>query len=214
MGSKLGRLGCVASVVIVSVLLARDIAHAQEQATPPVPEIVPGSECTTAPRPVTFLSELLATPVSSEPYVMPTSVPEGAPVDAEIEREIRAVVRQFLACSNSGDVLRALAFLDDNYLRRIVDPTGELDPDTANELIESLATPEALDDDHLVIFLGIREMVQMPDGRIAVVLETDGGVPNPKGTDVDLFIFARINDQWLITDAVNDIDDLEAKSNS
>lgn len=206
--SKIAGALCAAGLSLL--LLAPAPAPAQET-TPPAGETIPGAECATEARAVTFLGELVATPAVDEEYVLPTAVPQGeAPDDATVA-EITAVVRQFIACSNSGDVLRALALFDDAYLRRVVDPTGELDPDTANQLVESLATPIALQPDQLVVFLGIREIVQLADGSVAVVLETDGGQPNPSGTDVDLFIFKRDGERWIIADAVNDIDDIEAQ---
>jgi hypothetical protein len=177
-------------------------------------EIIPGSECSTPGRPLSFLGDILATPASTEPYSTPTAVPDGTPVDDATAAEINAAVRQFIACSNSGEVLRALSLLGDDYLRRVFDPSGDLSGETADKLIESVATPMTIEPDQLVVFLGIREMVALPDGRVAVVIETDGGNPNPEGTDVDLFIFKRIGNAWIVDDAVNDIDDLEDQSTS
>lgn len=174
-------------------------------------EVVPASECVTPARPITFLGDLVATPVpesTPEPLV---AVPAGEPLPAEAQAEISATIRQIIACSNSGDLLRAFALFSDSYLRRIVDPTGELEPDVANELANSFATPTTLNENQLVSLVGIREMVLLPDGRVAVVVETDGGDPDPDGTDVDLFILEKHGDAWLVADAVNDIDELEGE---
>ncbi|MCC6790977.1 MAG: hypothetical protein IT336_04780 [Thermomicrobiales bacterium] len=203
------RLALAAGAIGLSLLLAMPVSA---QDATESGEVIPGSECMTPALPVTFLGELVATPASTEPYVMPTAAPTGETPDDETVAQIEATIRQFISCSNAGDVLRALALFDDDYLRRVVDPTGELDPATANELVESFATPIALTEDQLVVFLGIRTMVQLPDGKVAVVLETDGGQPNPEGTDEDLFIFERVGEQWIIVDAVNDIDDVAAQS--
>ncbi len=206
------RRSTFAAVAFASIFALAPLngSFAQDASTPTPPEIIPGSECVTEARDYNFLSEIFATPVAVEEYVAPTSVPDGEALDKETETEIRAAVRQFIACSNSGEVLRALSLLDDEYLRRIFDPSGEIDVDTANELLETLATPTAIAEDQLVIFIGILEMVKLPDGTVAVVLETDGGLPNDEGTDVDLFIFTKVDDTWLVIDAVNDIDDIEA----
>jgi hypothetical protein len=200
------RLSGAVGALGLALILASPIA-AQETAG----EIIPGSECTTEARPFTFLGDIVATPAATDEYVAPTGVPEGDTPDDATIAEIEATVRQFIACSNSGNVFRAFTLFDDDYLRRAIDPTGDLDPDTANELTESLATPIALEEEQMVVFLGIREMVQLPDGTVAVVLETDGGQPNPDGTDVDLFVFEKIDGSWIIVDAVNDIDDIEAR---
>ncbi len=204
--------GFVAIVAVAMTCVSVLSAQAQDAATPPAPEIIPGTECHTDARSIDFLGTLLATPMATETYVSPTVVPEGSTVDEATAAEINAVVREFIACSNSGEVLRALALLGDEYMRRIFDPSGELDRETADKLIKSVATPIAIAPEKLVIFLGIREMVALPDGRVAVVIETDGGDENTEGTDVDLFIFERQGERWIVFDAINDIDDLEAKA--
>ena len=200
--------------IVAGVLLTISVGNrvGAQDASPVAitPGVVPASECTAAPLPIDFLGILVTTPVPDEPYTPLTSVPAGTAPDAQTQAEITAAVRQFVACSNSGDVLRGLALLDDAYLRRALDPQGALDPETANSLVESIATPYAMSDDQLIALLAIHEMVQTPDGTVAVVVETDGGINNPDGTDVDLLIFKQIDGRWLIVDAVSDIDDVEA----
>jgi hypothetical protein len=161
---------------------------------------------------VTFLGDLVSTPLPDEPYTMPTAVPEGTPVDEATATEIDAAVRMIVACSNSGEVLRALAVFSDDYLRRSTDPTGELDPATANELVESFATPVTMTPEMLITLVGIREMVALPDGRVAAVVESYEGQERPEDTSVDLFIFEKLDGRWIVIDAVNDIDEIAANS--
>jgi hypothetical protein len=123
---------------------------------------------------------------------------------------IEQTIGNFIDCSNSGDVLRWLSIYSDDYLRGVFDPEDELDAETADSLIASIATPEAVPADKAVTLISVREMVALPDGRVAVVLETDGGDPNPEGTDVNLFILERSGNDWVIDDAVNDIEQNEA----
>jgi hypothetical protein len=211
---KLGRVFSIIALAPVVALtdaqLAIPAAVAQEQGVLTPNEVVPGSDCATEPRPITFLGDLIQTPAATQPYVAPTAMPEGPAPDDQTATEVTAVLRQFLACSNAGDVLRALALLSDDYLRRVSDPTGELDVETANGLMAPLASPIAIPANELVQFLRIVSMAQLADGRVAVVMETDGGSPNPEGTDVDLFVLKRFGDVWLIDDAVNDIDEIAA----
>lgn len=206
--------GCltIAALVAVGVSVALTTPVQALEATPSVGEVIFGDECALQARPVGSIGDLFATPPSGEPYVAPTAVPEGTAPDEETVTEVTAVVRQLIACSNSGEVLRALTIFDDAYLRRVVDSSGELDRETAIELINTLATPVAIEAEHLVVLIGIRNIVQLADGTVAVVLETDGGQPDPPGTDVDLFIFKKNGDRWLIVDAVNDIDEIEARA--
>jgi hypothetical protein len=184
-----------------------------QQATPAVaitPGVVPAAECTTAPIPLDLLGKLVTTPVPAAPYVPPNAVPAGTAPDAQTATEVTAAVRQFIACTNSGDALRALALLDPTYLRLAIDPTGRLDQATADKLAESLATPTFLRQDQLISLIAIRQMIQAPDGTVATVVETDGGPNNPPGTDVDLLIWEKVDGAWLIKDAVKNIDDIIA----
>jgi len=197
----------VAVVVAVSFLFGDDDDDSSSGPTP-----VPLATCPLPPRPVTFLGELVQTPITADSVATLDAVPEGQPPDQQTAQAIEATIGQYIDCSNSGDVLRWLSLYSDDYLRRAFDPEGELDAGTANQLIESIATPEPIAADAAVILVAIREMVHLPDGRIAVVLETDGGDPNPDGTDVNLFVLTNHGGRWIIDDAVDDIDEGSGES--
>jgi hypothetical protein len=192
----------VAVVVAVSLLFGGD-----DDNSPTGPTLVPLATCPLPPRPVTFLGELVQTPIIADPVATLDAVPEGRPPGQQTVRAIEATIDQYIDCSNSGDVLRWLSLYSDDYLRRAFDPEGELDVGTANQLVDSIATPEPIAAEAAVALVAIREMIQLPDGRIAVVLETDGGDPNPEGTDVNLFVLTNHAGRWIIDDAVDDIDE-------
>jgi hypothetical protein len=195
-------LTIVAVIVAVSLFFGDDDDDAPTGPTP-----VPLATCPLPPRPVTFLGELVQTPITADSVATLDAVPEGQPPDQQTTQAIEATIDQYIDCSNSGDVLRWLSLYSDGYLRRVFDPEDELSADTANQLIDSIATPESIAAEAAITLIAIREMVQLPDGRVAVVLETDGGDPNPEGPDVNLFVLADQGGRWIIDDAVDDIDE-------
>lgn len=169
-------------------------------------ERVPGSECAAVARPFSFFGMLVSTPPSSDPHVAPTSAPAGAPADPATAEAVTSAMMQVLACTNTGEVLRAFSLFDDAYLRRIIDPSGKLTPEIANAFAASLATPTAVDEGLDVRLVKIHAITVGDDGLVAVVVESDGGVNDRKGTETDLFLFKKVGDAWLVDDAVPDID--------
>ena len=193
----------VAIVVAVSIFFGDEDDDSSDGPTP-----APLASCPLPQRPATFLGLLVETPLPTDPVATFEAVPEGAPPDQQTVQAIEATISDYIDCSNSGDVLAWSSLYSDAYLRRAFDPEDEIEADTANQLIESIATPEPIAADAAVTLIAIREMVQLPDGRVAVVLETDGGDPNPEGTDVNLFVLTKQGERWIIDDAVNDVDEV------
>jgi len=194
----------VAAVVVVAIF-SRDDDDPENALVP-----MAVAECPLPARPIWFLGELVSTPPTGGVGESFEQVPVGGTPDPVAAREVESTIANFIECSNAGDVLRWLSLYSDDYLRRVFDPEDELDAETADRLIESIATPEAVPADKAVTLIGLHEKVALPDGRVAVVLETDGGDPNPEGTDLNLFVLKRSGDGWVIDDAVNDIDESEA----
>jgi hypothetical protein len=175
----------------------------QIAAQAPIGEVVPPEECTTEPRPASFLADLIATPAAVEPMTTATAIPEGTEPDEQTRQEITAVIRQLVACTNTGDLLRPLTLYGDDYLRRVLNAQGQLTTEAAAELIAPLATPIAVSESSYTRLVEIRDMRVLADGRVAAVVIS---VPFGGGTtlDTDLLIFARTDDGWIIDDAVSD----------
>jgi hypothetical protein len=182
---------------------------AQEATPATAGEVVPPEECTTAPRPADFLADLIATPVAATPIAPITTLPAGTAPDEPTKSAIEAAVRQLVACSNTGDVLRGLALFTDDYLRRTLDPTGQLTAEAAIALIAPYATPIPLAPAQLVRLVEVRDITLLPDGRVAAVSVTDGGIPDPPGVTVDLLVFVKAGDRWLIDETVANVDQPE-----
>jgi hypothetical protein len=186
------------------MVLALAAPVAAQEATPV--GAVPAAECRVAPRPLSFLRDLVSQPPPETTPAPVEAVPEGAPVDEATRAEVTATIRQLIACVNAGDLLRAFALYDDAYLRRITDPEGLLDPEVADEIVVSLATPAAVPAEEQTRLLAVLLMRQMADGRVAVVIETDGGVNDEReGSQLDLLVLGRREVGWRIVDGKQDI---------
>lgn len=177
-----------------------------QQATPPAG--TPSATCTVVRVTPEYVGGLIETPEAEAPYTAPTAVPAGTAVDPETAAEVGAFVDLYIACSNSGDLLRALALLEPAYLRWAIVQGYQISPDTVSEVLETLSTPIALTEDQYVRLVGIRRMVLMPDGQVAVVVESDGGPADQPGTAVDLLILRKqANGEWRVSGGVTNVDD-------
>jgi hypothetical protein len=196
-----------AVAIFAAALVVPSFPVMAQEATPvPTGELVAPEECTTAPRPADFLADLIATPAAAAAVTPITGLPQGTPPDERTRTEIEAAVRQLVACSNTGDILRGLALFTDGYLRRTLNPSGRLTPEDAIDLIAPYATPIPLVPEQMVRLVAVRDVVALPDGRVAAVAVTDGGIPNPPGVTVDLLVFVTVGDRWLIDETVSNVD--------
>jgi hypothetical protein len=169
-------------------------------------ELIPPEECTTEPRSATFLSDLIATPAAVETPEPITEIPTGDPPDSETAEAITSAIRQMIACSNSGELLRALAIYSDDYLRRTLNPSGEMTAEDALTLSGQAATPIALTEDQMIRLISIDQMTLQDDGSVSVLVVTDGGPIDPDGFTTDLFIWREVDGTWLADEAVANAD--------
>jgi hypothetical protein len=186
----------------VGVPLFIPLAVVGQEATP-----APAA-CDVEPRPITFIADLLAAP---KPEVTPTpvtGVPEGIDVtDPEVRAAVVSVVETLIVCVNQGDLLRSFSLFDDEYLRRVIDPEGLMREDVAVELAKSMATPVAVDAKDVTTLEDILMVRELPDGTVAVVFRTRGGLNrDPDQSQVDLFVLRKDGERWLIVDGLTDLD--------
>lgn len=200
------RLGVLAAgLVIVGCFTWMGGIAAQEATPGAAGEVVPPEECTASRLPITFLADLIATPIAA-PATPITTLPAGTAPDDRTRQEVTAAIRQIIACTNTGDVLRALSLFGDEYLRRTLTAAGQLTRQQAIDSITALATPFAIPSNLLVRLVEIPDIRVLPDGRVAAVVVT---VPLSGGLETDLFVFARPNGTWLVDDAVSHFDQVQ-----
>lgn len=195
-----------ALLAIAALVALTSSGRAQEDTATPVVPAGPAG-CTIEPRPLGFLESLVGLP---DPETTPAAlegVPDGVPVDETTRGEVTSTVTTLIACVNAGDVLRAFALYEDGYLRRVVDPEYVMSAEIANEIVVSFATPEPVPSDRQTTLVGVPLVRQLADGRVAVVIETNGGVQDEDDeTELDLLILTRVDDRWLIVDGLTGLD--------
>jgi hypothetical protein len=159
-------------------------------------------ECTVAPRTVDELQALFALPATPTAVpASPTSVtlPAGTPVDAATADAVESAIRQFIACFNAGDFWRQMATYSDRYVQVYLQ--AYLDPATgvSQEIYDLYATPKPVESDHQTALIGIGEIVQLPDGRVATTVTADDPSDDiPPGRS--LVYLTKQGDRWLIDD--------------
>jgi hypothetical protein len=193
-------VGVVRGAIVGFGLTAMLAAGTFAQEATPTGEPVSPNECTKTARPLTFLADLIATPAPRQETI--SAWPVGKPADDEALAAFTAVARELTACSNTGDILRALALYSDDYLRGALDPVSALTQEEAIEQLAPFATPFAFAEDQLTRFVGVKYVTVLDDGRIAGVTMTDGGILDPDGYAEDLLIIQNTDTGWLIVDAL------------
>jgi hypothetical protein len=160
----------------------------------PLPEL-----CQVAPRSLDELNEIVATPSSRSGTPVTDVVPEGDPADPETAGEVVAVVREFVACQNAGELFRVYGLYTEDYLRDLFwrqPPMSQADYD-------ALATPLPAPEGARATILEITDIRVFPDGRAgATVTIRYAVIPMPK-----LFYFSLVpvGDRWMIDDILGEI---------
>ena len=174
------------------------------------------AECIVAPRDVTSLAALAATPGparSSSVAEIPVSgatpaLPEGTPADLGTIGEVRATLRQVIACSNSRDTLRRMALFSDGNLRAAF-------PDGPTAAFRDLVAtpPVALPVVSRIAIVSYGDVRMLPDGRAVTSVTLD----NPSSHSHDLTItqdpsagtrqvavvyLVREGDRWAVDEEV------------
>jgi len=191
--------------LVLGILMSLAVNVVSAQVATPVGEVVPPEECTTQPRPARFLADLIATPMAQPQESPLADLPEGTEPDAQTREEVTAHLRQIVACTNTGEYLRALALYSDDYLRQAVKAAG-LSEQGAIEAIAPLATPMALTPDLYVRIVGFPLMDVLEDGRVVAAMTT---IPLGGGAETtDLFLLSRTNDSWTVDATIVQFDQL------
>jgi len=207
-GSRGVLIACVVVVVVCIVALTAtrdDSPPVTPEATgvvgtPPVASAPTG--CGVSPRPMSFLEALVNAPEPDGTPEPVEGIPDGLEPDDETRAQVGEVVAELIACTNAGDLLRAFALYEDGYLRSTFDQDGVMTAKIANELVISFATPEPVTSDRRTMLVGLPVMRLLDDGRVAVVIETNGGAEDDDDDiELGLLVLARAADgRWLIVD--------------
>jgi hypothetical protein len=205
------------AAAVVALLASRVPVAAQEAtavASPPAGLIVPDpSECTVAPRPVSFFEQLAATPppppeAAAERFsrpgeqARPWTLPAGEPADAATVAGITATLREAMACLNAGDQVRFLALFSDDILRLFFS-VNPIPPEALPAFLA--ATPEPSPPSQRLGYLGVHDVRVLPDGRVAALADDYDPTEPPFGLATDFAIFVKVGDRWLIDSLIENV---------
>jgi hypothetical protein len=157
-------------------------------------------ECITPPRTQAELAILLADSTIATPPATTggQTIPAGVPASPEDAAAIERVIREWLACQNAGEPLRAWALFSDGYLHRLharQDPLNDAE-------IAALATPSPSSSEPAML-QSISRARELPDGRLgATVTISYPAVPMPK---TFFFYFTRGDDRLFIDGILGEI---------
>jgi ketosteroid isomerase-like protein len=192
------------SIVLVALVVLPVRAAAQEATPSPALDIPAPEECTVAPRTFAELQALVATPVAVTPTPAgegsptPFALPAGTPADEATTEEVRSAIRELVACINAGDFWRVIALYSDRYVQFFLSQGGEL----TEEAYSQYATPVPLPPEQQIAIVEYRDVVVLPDGRIAAVVVGDDPTDDePAGPT--LFYLVKTGDRWLVDDFVD-----------
>jgi hypothetical protein len=160
-----------------AVLLAPPSSTFAQGVATPIPDVavVSAADCHAEPRPLSDFEALAAaTPLSygevlrrAEARERPgTPPPGGVPANPTVVAGVAEATEQIFACLLTGDFARYASLLSDENFRRTF---GGLDPGTV------LATPNPTSRDVPLPLHQIEEVLVLPDGRIAVRFQREGG---------------------------------------
>lgn len=184
---------------MIGGLLFSGNAIAQD-ATPIVPD---PSLCTLTPPSYEEVAQLAATPVAeASPTTEGTpaaELPAGEPVDDATRAAVEQSMIVNVACLNSGSTLLWMAVYTDQALASIINGTGEFPRD----LYDSLATPEVVTPDQWTVIVEFKDMVMLPDGRVAAIIVGDNRADDTTPAAASLFYLAEKDGHWYIDDFVN-----------
>jgi hypothetical protein len=151
------------------------------------------TECTIAPRALSALQALAATPDQAATDALLATIaipgldiPAGQPADADTVDAITATYRQMTACFNAGNDLAAYALWSDNALRQI-----RVQPPVTDAVQAVPAEKQTA--------VRVTEVRVLPDGRVVAMWEERSALFSTAVVQV----LVRQDDRYLIDDTLD-----------
>ncbi len=178
---------------------------AAQDATPvsPAPEL-----CTLTPPTYEQLSAYAASPVAEVTESAEATpgadlvLPEGTPLDDETRAAVEESMIINVACLNTGSTLLTMAAYSQSALERLIGGSGPV----SQQLYDSLATPEAIDETDRTVIYEFQDMVMLEDGRVAAIIIGDNQADESAPAGPTLFYLAEKDGHWYIDDFINPAD--------
>jgi len=168
--------------------------------------------CTVSPRDAAATTAMwfdpsgtpLATPQTQTSELTESMLETGTPLDATTTAALDATVREWIACFDQGQYLRAFALMTDDLLREYGPDLSNPSEDTAGEVIALLegqlaGTPTAGEGGTgATTVAGPRAARLLADGRAGAIWS----LGDEEGTGEGFFAFVQQDGQWLIDELV------------
>lgn len=201
------RFGYGVLLALLSLVLAGGSLVRAQESTPTggtifLPVTPDPSECTvTAPtvdEVIARVSPMMASPVAT-PAETAFTLPDGIPADAATVVGITEVLREVLACINTGNFLTITEFSTDQFLVQLFSG-GDEGEDDGTPAPDATVAPE-----FYASLTAVHDVVMLPDGRVGALVETIFPDEEP-GVQVDYFFFAQQDGRWLLDGIVEDLE--------
>ena len=156
--------------------------------------------CNVEPRTFANISTLLDQTPAATPAATTggDTLEAGVPASASERAAIRALVQEWLACQNDGEIFRSWALFSDAYLYRLISRQGPF----SESLYDRWATPEPTEEATAEL-LNISGERRLADGRLgATVRIRYASIPMPKQF---FFYVTGQGDQLLIDSILGEI---------
>jgi hypothetical protein len=191
--SVLASLGMALVLMVVGGLGA----HAQEATAVPSPMVPDPALFRAAPRSLTEIQTLLATPIpaaAQAPFVEPI----GTPADAQTAAAVTETALEIVACGNAGNFLALTALYTGDYLR------GQLGGQPLDDATAALfaATPVAFPPEQRAKLVAVRNISVLAVRRVGVFIDLDDPNGPPEGTETEYGYFVAAGDRYLVDEIV------------
>jgi hypothetical protein len=188
----------IAIIGFLSLLATTASPVLAQSSASPTPDAPDPALCMVEPRSLEDLNQVLATPIVQVTRT-PGVVPDGAPADPEQIAGITATLREFVACFNAGELLRAYGLYTDRYFHQVFAREGQM----TVEAYDALATPEPEDPDFRSVILDVRDVRVLETGGVGATVTIEYAViPMPK---TFFFTFVFEQDRWWIDGILGEI---------
>ena len=150
-----------------------------------------------APRPMAFFDELRLDSVAT-PTAMDTAA--EIPAAAETVAAVTATVREAIACANARDIARYFALHTERGIGSFLTVAEGEGADRERALAElrelMRTTPVAAPEEERSAVYGVREVVELPDDRVAALVDLYD--ISARGDATYLFVLVQVDGRWLI----------------
>lgn len=171
------------------------------------PVIVEPSTCTVEPRDDAD-TIIGATPVERVSPDSEAELPQGEPASQEQTDIVVAIEREFAACINDGDALRAAAMLTDEAATQLLDDTNADQNQPAGVATPDPLMPDPLLNEVALTLLAVRDVRVLDDGRLGAVVvwvlerSSDMAETGPD-LETNFHIYQEVDGEWLLAEELS-----------